>query len=206
MDRRRLRRGHARLRRAQQARGQALPWYSKGKIVSDGQLALYAKGRVKGSWLATIAYDSDRMRDRTRGLLGTIDPDRYYTVYGDNTPRLRRRDRAQALPAAGAPRPRRAVRRFRDRHDRQPARRFSRTLNGAKVAWSGNRVAVTAFAAQTDKDFYARDKIQGTASSSPSVSAPRHHPNSDSCGCRGARPLPLRGDRLLDRDDPPHRL
>ena len=47
-------------------------------VVTDGQLALYAKGRIKGSWLLTLAYDSDRRydprpraarHDRSRSLL-----------------------------------------------------------------------------------------------------------------------------------------
>ncbi len=65
--------------------GRSLPRNGRNAVVTDGQLAFYAKGRVKGSWLLTIAYDSDRAYDPTRGLLGTIDPDRYYTVYGDGS-------------------------------------------------------------------------------------------------------------------------
>jgi hypothetical protein len=66
---------------------EALEKGKDGELVTDGQLSLYAKGRIKGSWLLTIAYDSDKDRERMRerGVLGTIDPDRYYTVYGDGT-------------------------------------------------------------------------------------------------------------------------
>ncbi len=49
----------------------------------DGRVAFYAKGRIKGSWLLTIAYDSDRLRERGAVSRGGVDPDRYYTVYGD---------------------------------------------------------------------------------------------------------------------------
>jgi hypothetical protein len=32
---------------------------------SDGRLALYAKGRIRGKWLMTLAYDSDK-KEATR--------------------------------------------------------------------------------------------------------------------------------------------
>ena len=51
---------------------------------SDGRLAFFAKGRVKGSTLLTIAFDSERDRPLVEDrLFGTIEPDRYYTLYGD---------------------------------------------------------------------------------------------------------------------------
>lgn len=160
--------------------GRALPWYSRGRIVSDGQLALYAKGRIKGSWLATIAYDSDRVRDRTRGLLGTIDPDRYYTVYGDNT--RQGYDAATERKLYLRLENRTSVALFGDYEtqftDTQLGR-YSRTLNGAKVAWQGRQVAVTAFAAKTD-ELYARDELQGNGLTGPyRLSARDIVPNTD---------------------------
>ena len=50
----------------------------------DGRLAFFAKGRLKGTWLLTMAYDSrDPGEVRQAGLFGVVDPDAYYTVYGD---------------------------------------------------------------------------------------------------------------------------
>ncbi|MFK3890431.1 hypothetical protein [Sphingomonas sp. NPDC079357] len=152
----------------------------RGRLVRDGQLAFYAKGRIKGSWLATLAYDSDRQRDRTRGLLGTIDPDRYYTVYGDGTRqgydaptdrklylRLERRD-VYAL--------------FGDYETGLTATRlgrYSRTLNGVKAEYDGRRLLFSAFAAHTDER-YARDEIPGNGLSGPYRLAARDIvPNSD---------------------------
>ncbi|KQT31314.1 hypothetical protein ASG29_15250 [Sphingomonas sp. Leaf412] len=160
--------------------GRSLPWYSKGKVVTDGQLALYAKGRVKGAWLATIAYDSDRERDRTRGLLGTIDPDRYYTVYGDRTQQgydaatsrklYLRLERPELVALFGD---------YETGFTDTQLGRYNRTLNGAKVAYQGRSVTVTAFAADTD-DRYARDEIQGNGLSGPyRLSARGVVPNSD---------------------------
>lgn len=160
--------------------GRSLPWYSRGKVLSDGQLALYAKGRVKGEWLATIAYDSDRSRDRTRGLLGTIDPDRYYTVYGDNARqgydaaterklylRLERRELVALLGD------------YETGFTDTQLGRYNRTLNGAKIAYEGRHLSVTAFAARSD-DLYARDEIAGNGLSGPyRLSARDIVPNTD---------------------------
>lgn len=150
------------------------------KTVADGQLALYAKGRIKGSWLATIAYDSSRTRDLDRGLLGTIDPDRYYTVYGDGS-----------RQGYDAPTQRKLYLRLERREfyalfgdyetglTETQLGRYSRTLNGAKLAFNGNHVSVTAFAANSDQ-LYARDEIQGNGLSGPyRLSGRNIVPNSD---------------------------
>ncbi|MGK6322002.1 hypothetical protein ACMGDM_02840 [Sphingomonas sp. DT-51] len=157
-----------------------LPPGVRGGAVRDGQLALYAKGRIKGSWLATIAYDSDRQRDRSRGLLGTIDPDRFYTVYGDGTRqgydaatdrKLYLRLERRAFYAL-----------FGDYETGLTATklgRYSRTLNGLKTAYDGERLLFSAFTAHTDER-YARDEIAGNGLSGPYRLAARDIvPNSD---------------------------
>ena len=53
----------------------------------NARVAFYAKGRVLGKYLATIAYDSAKQEADQR-LLGTIDPAAYYTVFGDNSQRF----------------------------------------------------------------------------------------------------------------------
>ncbi|KAK0338749.1 hypothetical protein LTR94_037321, partial [Friedmanniomyces endolithicus] len=57
--------------------------------------------------------------------------------------------------------------------------RYSRTLTGAKIAYEGDRVTVTAFTAHTD-ELYGRDEIQGNGLSGPyRLSARDIVPNSD---------------------------
>ncbi|WP_353228889.1 hypothetical protein [Novosphingobium sp.] len=61
-----------------------------GRISSDlgqhARAAFYAKGRVLGKFLLTMAYDSAKQAsDQT--VMGTIDPRAYYTVYGDGSSR-----------------------------------------------------------------------------------------------------------------------
>ncbi|MCX9147436.1 hypothetical protein [Erythrobacter sp. WG] len=52
----------------------------------DARVALYAKGRVLGKYLLTLAYDSAKQRSDTN-VLGAIDPQAYYTVFGDASAR-----------------------------------------------------------------------------------------------------------------------
>jgi len=52
----------------------------------DARVALYAKGRVLGKYLLTLAYDSAKQRADQRAL-GAIDPTAYYTVFGDGSAR-----------------------------------------------------------------------------------------------------------------------
>jgi uncharacterized repeat protein (TIGR01451 family) len=55
-------------------------------IYNDGQIAFFAKGRISGKWLLTIAYDSDKPDlSKENSLFQTIDPGTYYTVYGDTS-------------------------------------------------------------------------------------------------------------------------
>jgi uncharacterized repeat protein (TIGR01451 family) len=161
-------------------RQSGLPRSERNSVVTDGQLAFYAKGRVKGSWLATIAYDSDRKYDPDRGLLGTIDPDRYYTVYGDGSRQgydaaTRRKlylrlERREFYALFGD---------FETGFTDTQLTRYNRTLNGVKTAYEGKRIRATGFAAHTDT-LYSRDEIQGNGLSGPyRLSGRNIVPNSD---------------------------
>ena len=132
----------------------------------DGRLAFFAKGRVKGSWLLTMAYDSEgEKEDADRRLFQTVDPDAFYTLYGDaaeqqhEAPSLRRlyfkieRERFYAL--------------FGDYNTDLTVTelaRYSRSFNGLKTEYNGDRVDVTAFAADTHQAFI-KDEIQGDGTS-----------------------------------------
>ncbi len=53
-----------------------------GQRSTTGRAALFLKGRVKGEYLLTLAYDSDK--DKNQRLFRDIRPDEYYPVYGDS--------------------------------------------------------------------------------------------------------------------------
>ncbi|MBN2721036.1 MAG: DUF11 domain-containing protein, partial [Proteobacteria bacterium] len=53
-------------------------------LYTDGRVAFFAKGRVKGRYLLTMSYDTNGPHGAAgEGHHGTIDPDTYYTLYGD---------------------------------------------------------------------------------------------------------------------------
>jgi hypothetical protein len=134
----------------------------------DGRVAFFAKGRIRGDWLLTLAYDSDRDRDVERErTLGAIDPDRYYTLYGDATesrddaPTSRklfvRLERREASALFGD---------FETGYTVTELARYSRTLNGARVEGAYAGVRANAFVAR-GAETLGRDVFRGDGTSGP---------------------------------------
>ncbi len=133
----------------------------------NGRAAFFAKGRIKGEYLLTVAFDSAREKQQPedRRLLGTIEPDRYYTVYGDGTEQrfeaasqeklFLKLERNQFMAMFGD---------FETGLTVTELSRYSRTLTGAKSDFSNDRFNVSMFAAQTDQGF-AKDEFQGDGTS-----------------------------------------
>jgi hypothetical protein len=150
-----------------------------GDVLTDGRLALYAKGRVRGKWLMTLAYDSDKKRDEAR-FGGTIDPQAYYTVYADRS--------EQRFDAASVRRLYLKLERpqfyalFGDYEtgiDEPELARYVRAFNGVKGEYRSDRVSATAFAADTPNR-HRRDEIQGSGLSGPYALGARNIlPNSE---------------------------
>lgn len=69
-----------------------------GSIFVDGRLAFYLKGKVRGDWLLTASADTGEqpvedlldnfLKRDPRSVLGRIDPDAFYPVYGDASTRV----------------------------------------------------------------------------------------------------------------------
>ena len=132
----------------------------------QGRVAFFAKGRVRGDWLLTLAYDSasDKQAARER-LKGVIEPDRYYLLYGDNTEQ--RFEAASTKPVYLKLERRQFVALFGDYDTGMTVTeltRYSRSLTGVKGDYSGDRLAVSAFAARTDLGL-GRDELRGDGTS-----------------------------------------
>jgi uncharacterized repeat protein (TIGR01451 family) len=146
---------------------------------TDARIALYAKGRIKGKWLLTLAYDSDKQADETR-FGGVIDPTAYYTVYADRSER--RYDAASTRRLYVKLERPQFYALFGDYetglNDTQLTR-YSRALNGVKAEYRSEHVAATAFAADTPLR-HRRDQLQGTGLSGPYALGARNIlPNSE---------------------------
>lgn len=133
---------------------------------TDARLAFYAKGRVLGRYLLTMAYDSAKQKDDQR-LLGTIDPNAYYTVFADGSDRrfdaasrekLYVRIEGQTFYALYGD--------FVTGFDQTLLARYQRTMTGAKAEGQFGAVHVQGFAAKSGL-LHRRDEIQGGGISGP---------------------------------------
>ncbi|RYX96493.1 MAG: hypothetical protein EOO28_07895 [Comamonadaceae bacterium] len=59
--------------------------FNGGKTNFGARAAMYLKGKVKGDYLLTLSYDSDKYTRRT--LFQDVDPNAFYPVYGDSSTR-----------------------------------------------------------------------------------------------------------------------
>ena len=141
-----------------------------GRFDSDlgenARVALYAKGRVLGKYLLTLAYDSAKQREDQR-VLGTIDPQAYYTVFADGS--MRRFDAAS--------RERLYVRvetatfyalygDFVTAFDQTRLARYNRTATGVKAEARLGAIKAQGFAAEIATRL-RREEIQGRGITGP---------------------------------------
>ncbi len=132
----------------------------------EARVALYAKGRVLGKYLVTLAYDSAKQEEDQR-LLGTLDPNAYYTVFGDASSRqfdaasreklYLRIETATFYALYGD---------FETGFDQTRLARYNRTATGVKGEARLGEVQVEAFAADISTGF-RRDEIQGQGITGP---------------------------------------
>ncbi|EAT12009.1 hypothetical protein RED65_11730 [Oceanobacter sp. RED65] len=133
------------------------------EFYTDGRLALFAKGQVAGDWLITAAYDS--AKGKTTPFERLLDPNKYYTLYGDNS--------EQKLDASmeGKLYLRVEKRRFytvfgdfnTDLNETELAQ-YLRKFHGIQTVYQGDLVSLNAFATESAQRF-VRDEIQGDGTS-----------------------------------------
>ncbi len=129
-------------------------WYHKGRV------AFFAKGRIKGKWLMTMAYDSGRSSD-DRELFDKIDPDAYYTLYNDAT-----------TQGSEAPSTKKLYLKLeRDAYSllfgdystglsTTELSGYNRSFTGFKGEYQGKNVEASLFVAETEELFY-REEFRG---------------------------------------------
>ena len=137
------------------------------KYYRDGRLAFFAKGMIKGKWLLTVAYDTDKNGNARNNdsLHQLIDPNKYYTLYGDATQQGYEAASARSL----------YVKLERDKFyalfgdfetglNVTELSRYSRNLNGLKSEMKGERFDFNVFASDTNQAF-VKDEIRGDGTS-----------------------------------------
>jgi uncharacterized repeat protein (TIGR01451 family) len=137
------------------------------KLFDGNQVAFYAKGTIKGEYLLTMAYDTAKSRGDAGSLLlkGAVDPNQYYTLYADATqPQF---DAASARKLYLKIEKNQFYALFGDYDTGLTVTefsRYSRTLNGLKSEYKGEKLSYSAFATLTAQA-YVRDEIQGDGTS-----------------------------------------
>lgn len=132
-------------------------------IYHDGRLAFFAQGQVMGDWLVTAAYDSGK--ENAEPFARLLEPDRYYTLYGDAS--------QQQLDASSG-------RKLYVRVERErfytvfgdidtnltvtELGRYSRKLTGIQSVYQGETFEASGFISQTNQGF-VREEIQGDGTS-----------------------------------------
>lgn len=132
----------------------------------DGRVAFFAKGRIKGRFLLTLAFDSARDPQLARRRLqGVIEPDRYYTLYGDAADP--RSEAASAKKLYIKLERRQFMALFGDIETGltlTELTRYSRSFTGLRSEFAGERFGYSAFAAESALGF-AKDELRGDGTS-----------------------------------------
>lgn len=129
----------------------------------ENRAAFFAKGQIKGEWLLTAAYDTDK--DKNQRFRQLIDPDTYYTLYADNT--------EQAYDAASTKKLYLKVEKkdfyalFGDYDtglDKTELGEYNRSITGLKSELRDKNWRTNFFMAETGQS-YLRDEIRGDGTS-----------------------------------------
>lgn len=123
--------------------------FSGGSTRFGARAAVYLKGKVKGEYLLTLAYDSDK--DTRKQLFQDVDPNAFYPVYGDSS--IRGVDAQSSGKLYVRIDNKLSYFLFGDytTADTNPARslsQYSRSLNGVRGRYEVGDVTANAFAAQ----------------------------------------------------------
>jgi uncharacterized repeat protein (TIGR01451 family) len=134
------------------------------KVVTEGRVSFFAKGRIKGKWLLTVAYDSGKDTKNSK-FFDEIDPDTYYTLYNDGSvqnyeaPSRKKlflkieKERFSALFGD-----------FSTDMTVTKLSQYSRRMTGVKAEYHGENTEAVAFASKTEHIF-VKDEIRGDGTS-----------------------------------------
>ena len=131
------------------------------EISTDGRIAFFAKGTIKGKWLLTMAVDTDRHPgERDDEVYRQIDPNAYYTLYGDTTVQDNEADSRYPLYLRLETNNFYAM--FGDFDTDMSTTEltaYGRRLSGFKVAYRDETFDVIAFGSETNQAFVLEEKL-----------------------------------------------
>ncbi len=139
------------------------------QTLNDGRIAFFAKGMIKGDWLMTLAVDTAKRRGDSDVAVfeNHIDPNAYYTLYGDQT--YQHADAESRYPLY-VRLEKDAVQLIFGDYDTDMndtvLGRYSRRMSGFKATGNFEKVSFTAFAAETNQSF-VKDELAADGTSGP---------------------------------------
>src|SRR5258706_10022585 len=141
--------------------------WNDGKTQAGARAAFYLKGKIKGEYLLTAAYDSDK--DTQERLFRDIQPDEFYPIYGDSG--TRGFDAQSTSKLYVRIDHRRSYLLWGDFNTNSPsdARKltnYSRSLTGVKQHFENERVSVNAFASK-DSTRQVIEELRANGTSGP---------------------------------------
>jgi len=135
-------------------------------VITDGRVAFFAKGLIKGNWLLTLGVDTDRRRGNRDGAFrDEIDPNAFYTLYGDRS--YQEFEGNSRYPVYVKLEKRQAYAVFGDYETNITEGRltsYNRRFTGLKAEYLGENVQVLGFAAETNQGF-VKDEIPADGTS-----------------------------------------
>lgn len=138
------------------------------ELSSDGRVAFFAKGVIKGDWLLTLAVDTAKRRgSQDREVFDEIDPNAYYTLYGDRTWQYNNAESQYPVYVKLEKNTFQAV--FGDYEtgfSDTELGRYTRRLSGLKADYESKDTSATAFASETNQSFI-KDEIAADGTSGP---------------------------------------
>ena len=132
----------------------------------EGRVAFFAKGSIKGEYLLTLAYDSDREFEDSRNAFETVvNPNENYPLYADTSEQRFEAPSQRKLYVKLERNQFNAL--FGDMDTGLSVTdlsRYERRFNGFKSEYRGKTLGYTAFAAESDQAF-RRDELRGDGTS-----------------------------------------
>ncbi|MEH6542622.1 MAG: hypothetical protein V7721_01665 [Porticoccaceae bacterium] len=130
---------------------------------SDGRIAFFAKGMIRGDWLVTASYDTDKKTGDA--LKQVIDPDSYYTLYGDNAyQQYEAASQRKLFLKLEKQRFYAMLGDFDTGLNETELGAYSRSVNGIKTEYFGDRVGFNVFVTESEQGF-VRQEIRGDGTS-----------------------------------------
>jgi len=135
-------------------------------VITDGRVAFFAKGLIKGDWLLTLGVDTDRRRGNRDGAFrDEIDPNAFYTLYGDRS--YQEFEGNSRYPIYVKLEKRQAYAVFGDYETNITEGRltsYNRRFTGLKAEYLGDNIQVLGFAAETNQGF-VKDELPADGTS-----------------------------------------